>query len=474
LTEPSLIEHEGARRLALRIARGVGWIFVGRMGSRGVTLVVNVAATKLLVPAGVGTLLLANSLVLIGATVARWGMEFAAVRLLARSTASGEWFRARATVQRTLAGTLIGAGIAGGILLAGGWRWLSLHGFHSDRMASLQTSIALLLFLTALQQTVSNWFRGLQRMRVVAIFDEFMVNVLWCISLLALWVGHRTPSVNALVWLRVGALGLVLASMLVLFRRPYGRLAGEGGSRPTLRELLGLGSTGVVITTVLLVVGTTSDMAILGLYRPQSDVGAYGIAASLSALVAAPFLASTVVFGPVLASVKTARDRTTLERPLQAIVAAVSVPAIVVAVVFAAAGASILSFAFGSSYARAGHLLAVLSLAQAVFVMTGPCNLALGMMDRLRVSFVLAVASAAASVGADFFAAPRWGGIGVAVATSSALAVSNVVTAVVAKRLTGVSTYARFSRADVKAAIRTIHEVMRRRPVPEQAPLGSK
>jgi hypothetical protein len=62
----------------------------------------------------------------------------------------------------------------------------------------------------------------------------------------------------------------------------------------------------------------------------------------------------------------------------------------------------------------------------------------------------------------------------VAVATSSALAVSNVVTAVVAKRLTGVSTYARFSRADVKAAIRTIQEVMRRRPVPEQAPLGSK
>jgi O-antigen/teichoic acid export membrane protein len=474
LTRASPIEQEGPRRLALRIARGIGWVFVGRMGSRGVTLIVNVAATKLLVPAGVGTLLLANSLVLIGATLARWGMEFAAVRLLARSIAARDWSRARATVTSTFAGTVIGSGVVGGILLLGGWRWLSLHGFHSERMASLQTSISVLLILTALQQTVSSWFRALQRMRIVAAFDELTANVLWCIALLVLWVGHRTPSVASLVWLRAGAYLLALALMLVLFSRPYRELAGVGGIRPSLRELLDLGSTGVVTTLVLLVVGTTSDMAILGLYRPQSEVGAYGLAASLSALVAAPFMASTVVFGPVLASVRSGSDRTTLQRPLQAIVAAVSVPAIVVALVFAGAGSSVLGFAFGSTYAHAGHVLAVLSLAQAVFVLTGPCNLALGMMDRLRVAFLLALASAVASVGADFFAAPRWGAVGVAVATGSALTASNVVTAFVAKRLTGVSTYARFNRADARAALATLQAVLRRQPLPEQAPLGSK
>jgi O-antigen/teichoic acid export membrane protein len=166
--------------------------------------------------------------------------------------------------------------------------------------------------------------------------------------------------------------------------------------------------------------------------------------------------------------VKSSNDRTTLQRPLQAIVAAVSVPAIVATVVFVVAGADILSFAFGASYADAANLLAVLSIAQAFFVVTGPCNLALGMMDQLRVSFVLAVASAAASVGADFYAAPRWGAIGVAVATGSALTVSNVITALVAKRLTGVSTWARFSRADLRAGARAIQEAVR--PAPARPP----
>jgi O-antigen/teichoic acid export membrane protein len=469
LTSDAQIEQEGARRLTLRIARGVGWIFVGRMGSRGVTLIVNVAATKLLVPAGVGTLLLATSIVLIGATVARWGMEFAAVRLLARSIAAHEWLRARATVRRTFAGTVIGSGILGGILLAGGWRWLSLHAFHSPGMASLETSASVLLFLTAVQQTVSNWFRALQRMRAVALYDELVANVLWCIPLLVLWAVHRSPSVDTLVWLRTGGMLLVLAAMLALFRRPYRELGQTGGARPSMRELLELGSTGVVTTVVLLVIGTTSDMAILGHYRPQSEVGAYGLAASLSALVAAPFIASTVVFGPILASARTQDDRARLQRPLQAIVAAVSLPAIVVAVIFAGVGSEILGFAFGSRYTHAGDVLAVLSLAQAVFVLTGPCNLALGMMDRLRVSFMLSLASAVLSVGLDFFAAPRWGAIGVAFATGSAIVVSSVVTALVAKRLTGVSTFARFRRADASAAIAALHDTLRREPLPERA-----
>ena len=468
-------QHTGTRRLALRLARGTAWIFTGRMASRGATLLVNVVAAKILVPSAVGALLLTNTVVLIGAMVARWGMDFAAVRLVARSAADGEWARARASLASTFLGTIVGSGIAAAVLLGGGWRWLALHGFHSADMASLQTSAALLLVVTAIQQTVSSWFRALQRMRVVALFDELLANALWFFALISVWAVDRTPSLNAIVWLRTGALLLVLMWMVALFRKPYGGLAGTGGARPTVRELLDLGSTLMVTNLVLLVVGTTSDMVVLGVYRSKAQVAAYGLAASLSALVAAPFMAATVAFVPALAEARDAADRARLERPLRAIVAAVSLPAILIAAIYAVIGASILGLAFGAHYRGAAHVLAILSLAQVVFVVTGPCGGALAMMDRQRVAFALALASAAASVGGDVFAAPRWGGTGVAVATSSALAASNVVTALVAKRLTGISTVARFGLADLRTAVDALRMSMaRREPLREEAGLGSE
>jgi O-antigen/teichoic acid export membrane protein len=60
-----------------------------------------------------------------------------------------------------------------------------------------------------------------------------------------------------------------------------------------------------------------------------------------------------------------------------------------------------------------------------------------------RVAFVLVVIAAAYSIAGDFWAAPRYGAIGVAVATSSVLAADNVVTTLVVKRLVGIWVFPR-------------------------------
>jgi O-antigen/teichoic acid export membrane protein len=454
-------QHEPS--LGLRIAGGTGWNLTGRGASKGMALLANVAATRLLVPADVGALLLTNALVLVFATVAAWGMDSAGIRLLAGSTAVGERARARASVRLTLAGAVVGSGVAAAVFGAGGWRWMSIHAFHSSQMAGLQSTATLLLVATAIQQTISGWFKGLHRMRAVAVLDELAVNALWCLALIVLWAAHRHPSVETIVLLRVLGFGLVLVWMAALFRKPYDTLAGTGGTRPRFLELLDLGSALMFTTLATVVIGTTSDMAILGLYRSRAEVAAYGLAASLAAVGAMPYIAAAVPLRPILAGIRTEADRARLERPLRAIVAATTIPPLLLALGFGAAGSPLLRIAFGGSYAHAADVLAVLAAAQVVCAVTGPGGLALQMMGRHRVAVALTAAAGAASVGGDFFAAPRWGALGVAIVTGSVFVVQNVGTALVARRLTGINTFARFSAADLASGTRELSSALRRR-----------
>lgn len=433
-----------------RLAGGTAWVFGGRIGSRAITLLVNVAVAKLLVPASVGTLLLTITLVTIGATIARWGMESTAIRLIAQNVAAGAPAGARASVRLTITGTLLGSGIVAGALGTGGWKWLSLHVFHSTQMVGLGTSAALLLVALAAQQTVSSWFKGLHEMRFVAIFDELLANVLWCAGLFALWLASGKTGVAALIWLRALAMGVTLATMLVLFRGPYRRLRGSQGQAPPLREVLDLGTTLMFTSLVALVIGTTSDMAILASYRSKAEVAGYGIAASLAGLVAIPMLSSNPTVAASFAGIRGEPDeRRRLEQAVRKITAALSLPGIVLVVLFAVAGGPLLSFAFGPSYAHSARVLVVLSLAQLIYVLTGPFDLALQMMGRQRVAFSIALVTAATSMGADVFAASRWGAVGVAVATGLVMVLNNLFTMVLAKRLTGILTLASFRPRDL-------------------------
>jgi O-antigen/teichoic acid export membrane protein len=145
-----------------------------------------------------------------------------------------------------------------------------------------------------------------------------------------------------------------------------------------------------------------------------------------------------------------------LERLVRSSTGIVGIPSVALLALFASLGAPVLGTVFGPFYERGAEVLAICSLAQCLFVLAGPCGMALLMTGHQRATVVLALITGVLSISGDIWAAPRFGAVGVAVATSSALILTNVAAVLLVKRWIGIWTIARFSVSDARAAFRAI------------------
>lgn len=440
------------KTLRRRLAAGSAWTISGRVGATAIALLVNVLVAELLTPTALGTYFVVTNLVVVTATVATLGMDTASIRLVASAVADGLPGRAGAVVIRTLAVAAAGGIVWGAVIAAGGWSWVASHVFSASDSAALGIVAGCLLLGLVFQNTVSAWFKGLQAMRAVAAFDGLLAASLFACGLLALRFTDVSATATQVVALRAGALATALAAAAwVLSRRVRARpLRGSGSART--REVVQLGSVLMLTTLISTVIGSTSDIVILGAFRPSADVAGYGVAATAAAAVGLPFAAGISALAPMIAELDTRGERRRLERLIGGFASCVAAPSVALTVVFVAVGAPILSFVFGATYASAAHVLVVLSVAQCVFVLTGPCGMTLIMTGHQKAAFALAAGGAVVCVVLDAWAASRWGAIGIAFATSSVVAADNIATTLLAKRLTGIWTYARFTRSDLRLA----------------------
>lgn len=443
-------------RAQMRALRGSAWVLAGAVVATGATLAVNIALVHLLTPGGVGVYYLTLSVATFCAIVARFGMDNAAVRVIPRALNSQKPGMARSTVVRTLWITLAVGAALGVTLGAGVWRILAREVFSSPRTASLADIAALVLVLLALEGTATGWLRGFQEMRAVAAFSA-LTPIFLGLVLGTVWLASGSLTARSAVAARgVTSLLLLFFTGAVLSRRVF---ALPRRPHVPLSELADMGWAMMGSRLVASLTGTTSDLSIVGAFAATTEVGRYGVAVSVSNLVAAPFVAATVVLGPMIAEMHESRARSEMERLIRSSTGIVALPTLAATAGILAFGRPALGFVYGADYRKAASILIFLSLAQSVFVLTGPCALVLMMTGHHRIVFVLSLVAAGCSVGADIWAAQRWGAVGVAAATSAVLAADNVVTTVIARRILGIWTVASFRISD----FRLLRDVARRR-----------
>jgi len=220
--------------------------------------------------------------------------------------------------------------------------------------------------------------------------------------------------------------------------------------RPRYADISRSGIAFMFTVLVATVIGTTSDLLVIGHYLTERDVAHYGFAAMLTTIVSMPFVAMATALAPILAGFQIS-DRKQTENQLRRMVGLIALPTVLLSIVIALCSKPLLEALAGSGYGPAWSVVCVLVAAECVFVATGPCGLALLMTGHEMAALLLAVAAAAASLGAGIWAAPRYGMIGVAVATSTVLALDNVIGVVLARRLTGILTLARMDRSDLRS-----------------------
>jgi O-antigen/teichoic acid export membrane protein len=440
-TAPDAFTLVSVRR---RLLRGSFWVFAGKIVTIPLGFVMSAVLARLLTPTELGAYFATFTLVLVGSVVAQLGLDRAAVRFVSAALGTGERGKARDVIHTVFIVGVPSAIVTGLVLILGLGNWLASHVFHSPVMEAVIPVAAGWLVVTAVRALVVETFRGFQQFGLATVFDSLLADFLTALALGALLITRVRPSLTQVVSLSVafGTVAAVMAGVLLLRRLRV--LRGSDG-RVSKREIFSMAWPALITDVAIYVLGTGIDLLVLGAFRPLGEVAVYGAASRLMMLAVTPYRILQGVTPPIISELYAQGRKRELEQALRAAATLAGIPAALVLALFIVAGSSVLGHVFGPFYRQGATILAILTVGRLVAVWTGSCGLALMMTGHQKAMMYITVFSGIVSITAGILVAPRFGGVGVAVATATTASMQNLLQLFLAKRLVGVSTQAELS-----------------------------
>jgi O-antigen/teichoic acid export membrane protein len=448
--EPAPATRRGAAPLRRRIIKGSAWVFAGRVAASASGLLIASSLAHILKHGELGAYFLIFNLVLIGSSVGQIGLDRAVVRFVASSMATGDAGRARRAVRNTMLLGLAGSLVTSAVLVLGGGSLLAHDVFHSSLLAGVIVLTAAWLLTSALQGLLAETLRGFQSFGLATLFNGLLVNGFALVVFGGAWLLGAHPTFGWVIATTVLITsGACVVAGVIVYRRV--RDMPPDGTAPP-REILSVSWPLWVTTIGTFAVGTGVDLWVVGAFGNLSDVAVYGAASRLSLLLATPFLIVSQVIPPIIAQLHAQGRRHMLERAVRSVSTVATIPAALVMGVFAVAGGPIMGLAFGSYYSRGASVLAILSVSKVVAVATGSSGTALMMTGNQRTMMNITLCTACLSVGGELALVQPFGMVGVAVATSTAQVLQNLLQLLYAKRRLGIWTHAKFSLQPLRSA----------------------
>lgn len=424
-----------------RLATGGIWVLGGRIASTLLTLANVALVARALDERQMGAYLLAASVVAVLAVIGQFGMHHTAVRLVAEGMAAGE----HRFVRRAIRIILLFAGSCALLL------WLALNVGLSDWIGNrlfstppLAQAAALLGFWTAmliLQTIISEIFRGFQQYRDATIHGGLVTTSLIFVALVSAHLAHVDIDFSdVLLITALSALTGVVWSGIRLFGTV--RRLGDSGRRTISPGSIVENSWPLWISSVALLANSHLDLWILGSLASSQEVAVYGTAARMSILISVPLVIVNSVIMPSIARLNAVGDRSGMQLLLQASASIASFPSLALFAIFVLGGEDIMWLLFGSGYGESGFIVAVLSFAHAVNVVSGSCGFILIMTGHQQIMMRVAFASTILLLVAGTLLAKWFGAPGVAAAYALSTVVQNTAMWLLVRRKCGVSSHA--------------------------------
>jgi O-antigen/teichoic acid export membrane protein len=415
------------------LIRGSAYTLVGRLIFAGTVVLQNTILARLLTPEMMGTYVLTQSILVPAMLVSLVGTDFLSMRWVGGTQNLAE----RAAVLRSCAIVVaVGSVLCAAIVIVGltilsrigsawaavsVWRWLFIP----------------LVVLLPLQTLLSSFFRGLGKIGMATLLNGVLSNVL----LLAFVCGVYWWDINSVYDIIL----LQLVSLLIPVIVGMVGLSAyiDHGTDQTRAKITEIGRLGprLMLSQVLALIVTQSDIWIVGFFASPDSVAGYGMAARLAQLVSLPLFVICGVLPPLMASAVAERQHVRLERVMNQAVIVALMTALGIASIYAIAGSSILGLLFGRYYGSWGDVLLVLTIGNLVNVAAGPCSQMLIMAGRedtlLNLTLVTCVVCCCGAV----IGAKMFGPIGIAVAFAIGLSLQGIFGSHLSLRLTGVRTY---------------------------------
>jgi O-antigen/teichoic acid export membrane protein len=424
--------------IASRLMSGGVWVLLGQATLALSGLAINAMLARLLPPAEFGAYFLALSVSVVGALIAQCGTHLSVVQQVAGALAQGREGEVRQLLKGAGLLALIGLIIVEGIYLSGAGAWLGDRIFHSPGVAGAAILIGVWLALRVGQTFLAQVFRGFHNLKVAALIDGALSSVFLLLLLIGAWLLYEKISLRNALEITIVAFLLSVVIGSVLLQRHWHDLPHAHGLR--LRPILRV-SMPLFISTTAMAGISEMHLWILGALNSEQQVALYGAAYRLAQLVAIPLYLVNNVISPMVTELFSRRDLVRLERVMRTTATAATIPALVVTVVFVAAAGPILNLLYGSFYIQAGNVLVIMTVAQALNVLTGSPGVLLAMSDRQTVLMRIGLLSSVVGLTVSFALAHSLGAIGTALGLATGIITQNIAMNLHCRRHMGVKTH---------------------------------
>ena len=398
------------------ILGGAAISILTRIAGVGLSYAANVLLSRLLGLHYFGQYAIALGWALVLTIPARFGFENSALRYGTIYFESGDFEALRGFIRTA---TIIVTGVSlliGAIVVAIGY-----HLGKADRQLVFWTA-AIILPLTLLG-LYSSLLRISRKIFASQVYDQ-VLRPLFVVAG-AIIVAFAAIRLNPAGALRLTAAAAYAALLLLLlhFQRAFRQIRGRSPRYEQLRQWFSL-SLPMLIMGVVQELLNQIDIILLGILASAREAGLFAAAWRLASLVIFLLAGLTTVGGPLVSSAYHRGDREELLR-VAAIVSRLGFAFAVLAALALAAFGPWLLLIFGAEFIAAYPALLVLLLGGLANAFTGIVAYLMTMTGHERPALVMFVGALALSLLLNLILIPRFGAIGAAVSSSSAVAAWN-------------------------------------------------
>lgn len=186
------------------------------------------------------------------------------------------------------------------------------------------------------------------------------------------------------------------------------------------------------------------DLLLAARLPTAEESAAYVGARRCIQLISIPLMVLNTLASGIITPLITSNRRELLEKTLRGCCGVAAVPALAMAVCFAAAPELSLRIILGEGYSPGSTALRILVIGQVLYVLTGSCGTVLTLTGCRRTVLVTNLVALLTLASGGPFVASRFGAVGLATLVSGILAANNLMNWYLARRLTGINTWFSF------------------------------
>ena len=433
------------RRYLNRNSIGAVSVFAALVAGAGFSFLFNVLLARVIGASGVGLYFISTTIVDIGATVSRLGLESTVLRFTAIANHQGDRASLAALYRKSL-GLAVGAAL---IIAVPAWFIVSTIGLGGNRAGELRAMLPLVVLSfapVAVRAIQAEFYKGIGAPGTGALVHSMLPPFVLLIGGMILW---RVAAIDfqdvVLIYVAV-TFAAMIVGLVAWSRRMPGiwRQHGAFDTRLLLRTSLPL----LFVSFGYLAMNWT-DILVLGSYADPSEVGFYGVARRLTILTTTFVMASVnSVAGPQFAALHAQRNDAELARFVRQCtfwMLAATLPVILALLIFP----EIVLGLFGPQFEQGAWPLRILALGQLIMIGIGPVETLLIMTGHEKLMRNIIGATAVANVIGNLLLVPLYGAVGAASSTAFCLAAMDIACLLMVRRKLNITTWsARVRRPD--------------------------